>query len=117
MAPLERYLNPEELRQIFPRIKVGFLTKEYFLKKLQLAQLLPFLQELADIHTKFLDKLRDSLQSHAKVKMSQVFLEFREPFLIYGEYCSCLLGAIDYLADICKKNQIIDQLVQVHIKT
>uniref|UniRef100_A0A1B0FIB5 Protein vav n=1 Tax=Glossina morsitans morsitans TaxID=37546 RepID=A0A1B0FIB5_GLOMM len=90
MAPLERYLNPEELRQIFPRIK-----------------------ELADIHTKFLDKLRDSLQSHAKVKMSQVFLEFREPFLIYGEYCSCLLGAIDYLADICKKNQIIDQLVQV----
>ncbi|KAL9881636.1 protein vav isoform X2 [Glossina fuscipes] len=90
MAPLERYLNPEELRQIFPRIK-----------------------ELADIHTKFLDKLRDSLQPHAKVKMSQVFLEFREPFLIYGEYCSCLLGAIDYLADICKKNQIIDQLVQV----
>uniref|UniRef100_A0A1A9W8M5 Protein vav n=1 Tax=Glossina brevipalpis TaxID=37001 RepID=A0A1A9W8M5_9MUSC len=90
MAPLERYLNPEELRQIFPRIK-----------------------ELADIHTKFLDKLRDSLQPHAKLKMSQVFLEFREPFLIYGEYCSCLLGAIDYLADICKKNQIIDQLVQV----
>ena len=45
--------------------------------------------------------------------MSQVFLEFREPFLIYGEYCSCLLGAIDVLADICKKNQIIEQLVQV----
>jgi len=44
--------------------------------------------------------------------MAQVFLEFREPFLIYGEYCSCLLGAIDYLADVCKKNQIIDQLVQ-----
>lgn len=47
------------------------------------------------------------------MKMSQVFLEFREPFLIYGEYCSCLLGAIDFLADICKKNQIIEQLVQV----
>ena len=47
------------------------------------------------------------------MKMSQVFLEFREPFLIYGEYCSCLLGAIDFLADICKKNQIIEHLVQV----
>ncbi|XP_058985387.1 protein vav isoform X2 [Musca domestica] len=89
MAPLERYLTPDDIKQIFPRIK-----------------------ELADIHTKFLDKLRDSLQPHAKMKMGQVFLEFREPFLIYGEYCSCLLGAIDFLADICKKNQIIEQLVQ-----
>lgn len=71
------------------------------------------MQELADIHTRFLDRLRDSLSIHPKIKMSQVFLEFREPFLIYGDYCSCLLGAIDYLADVCKKNQIIDQLVQV----
>ncbi|XP_016937058.2 protein vav isoform X2 [Drosophila suzukii] len=89
MGPLERHLNKDELRVIFPRIR-----------------------ELADIHTKFLDKLRESLTPNAKLKMAQVFLEFREPFLIYGEYCSCLLGAIDYLADVCKKNQIIDQLVQ-----
>ncbi|XP_037723992.1 protein vav isoform X2 [Drosophila subpulchrella] len=89
MGPLERHLNQDELRVIFPRIR-----------------------ELADIHTRFLDKLRESLTPNAKLKMAQVFLEFREPFLIYGEYCSCLLGAIDYLADVCKKNQIIDQLVQ-----
>ncbi|XP_052857921.1 protein vav isoform X1 [Drosophila gunungcola] len=89
MGPLERHLNEDGLRIIFPRIK-----------------------ELADIHTRFLDKLRESLTPNAKVKMAQVFLEFREPFLIYGEYCSCLLAAIDYLADVCKKNQIIDQLVQ-----
>ncbi|XP_060664572.1 protein vav isoform X3 [Drosophila nasuta] len=89
MLPLERHLNQEELRLIFPRIR-----------------------ELADIHTRFLEKLRESLSTMAKQKMGQVFLEFREPFLIYGEYCSNLLNAIDYLADICKKNQIIDQLVQ-----
>lgn len=63
-----------------------------------------------------MEKLRDSLSPNAKVKMSQVFLEFREPFLLYGEYCSCLLGAIDVLADVCKKNQIIEQLVQVSLK-
>ncbi|XP_070144200.1 protein vav isoform X2 [Drosophila kikkawai] len=68
--------------------------------------------ELSDIHTSFLDKLRESLIPNAKKKMALVFLEFREPFLIYGEYCSCLLGAIDFLADVCKKNQIVDQLVQ-----
>nr|NP_001259703.1 Vav guanine nucleotide exchange factor, isoform D [Drosophila melanogaster]AGB95543.1 Vav guanine nucleotide exchange factor, isoform D [Drosophila melanogaster] len=89
MGPLERHLNQDELRLIFPRIR-----------------------ELVDIHTKFLDKLRESLTPNAKVKMAQVFLDFREPFLIYGEFCSLLLGAIDYLADVCKKNQIIDQLVQ-----
>ncbi|KAH8291651.1 hypothetical protein KR018_010119 [Drosophila ironensis] len=89
MLPLERHLNQDELKQIFPRIR-----------------------ELADIHTKFLEKLRESLTPNAKLKMAQVFLDFREPFLIYGEYCSCLLGAIDNLADVCKKNQIIDQLVQ-----
>ncbi|ALC49585.1 vav [Drosophila busckii] len=89
MAPLERHLNQDELRLIFPRIR-----------------------ELGDIHTKFLEKLRESQMPSTKLKMGQVFLEFREPFLIYGEYCSCLLNAIDYLADICKKNQIIDQLVQ-----
>ncbi|XP_037938230.1 protein vav isoform X2 [Teleopsis dalmanni] len=89
MTPLERYLNPDEIKKIFPRIK-----------------------DLAEIHTKFLDKLRESLSPTTKLKMSQVFLEFREPFLIYGEYCSCLLDAIDYLGDVCKKNQIIEQLVQ-----
>ncbi|KAH8397550.1 hypothetical protein KR222_009830 [Zaprionus bogoriensis] len=89
MVPLERHLNQDELRIIFPRIR-----------------------DLADIHTKFLEKLRESLTPSSKHKMGQVFLEYREPFLIYGEYCSCLLHAIDYLADVCKKNQIIDQLVQ-----
>ncbi|KQS30078.1 uncharacterized protein Dere_GG19220, isoform B [Drosophila erecta] len=89
MGPLERHLNQEELRIIFPRIR-----------------------DLADIHTRFLDKLRESLTPNAKLKMAQVFLDFRENFLIYGEYCSNLLTAIDYLADVCKKNQIIDQLVQ-----
>ncbi|KAH8362417.1 hypothetical protein KR200_006622, partial [Drosophila serrata] len=89
MTPLERHLSQEELRTIFPRIR-----------------------ELSDIHTSFLDKLRESLLPNANKKMAQVFLEFRESFLIYGEYCSCLLRAIDFLADVCKKNQIIDQLVQ-----
>ncbi|XP_032597195.1 protein vav isoform X1 [Drosophila grimshawi] len=89
MLPLERHLNQDELRLIFPRIR-----------------------ELADIHTKFLEKLHESVMPNTKHKMGQVFLDFREPFLIYGEYCSCLLNAIDYLADVCKKNQIIDQLVQ-----
>ncbi|KAH8362189.1 hypothetical protein KR084_008924, partial [Drosophila pseudotakahashii] len=109
MAPLERHLNQDELRLIFPRIRVSC---HYHILHLSTEICKIPSQELADIHTKFLDKLRESLTPNAKMKMAQVFLDFREPFLIYGEYCSCLLSAIDYLADVCKKNQIIDQLVQ-----
>lgn len=72
-----------------------------------------FLKDLAEIHSKFLDKLREAVLPNTKVKLSQVFLDFREPFLIYGEYCSNLINAIDALGDICKRNSLIEQLVQV----
>lgn len=59
-----------------------------------------------------MDKLREAVLPNTKLKLSQVFLDFREPFLIYGEYCSNLINAIDALGDICKRNNLIEQLVQ-----
>lgn len=41
-----------------------------------------------------------------------MFLVFREPFLIYGEYCSNMTLATDSLRDICKRNSGMEQLVQ-----
>jgi guanine nucleotide exchange factor VAV len=67
---------------------------------------------LADIHTKFLEKLHDAVQPQPKMKLSQVFLDFREPLLIYGEYCSNMTVATDTLRDICKRNATIEQAVQ-----
>jgi guanine nucleotide exchange factor VAV len=69
------------------------------------------LQELAEIHAKFLEKLQDAVSTQPKVKLSQVFLDFREPFLIYGEYCSKMTVATDTLRDVCKKNATIEQAV------
>lgn len=90
MQPLEKLLSKEEIKIIFPRIK-----------------------DLADIHKKFLDKLRDAVSTNPKIKLSQVFLEFREPFLIYGDYCANMTNATDTLRDVCKRSTIIEQQVLV----
>jgi len=42
-----------------------------------------------------------------------VFLDFREQFLIYGEYCSKMIEASDTLRDVCKRSAAIEQLVAV----
>jgi guanine nucleotide exchange factor VAV len=60
MQPMERLLK-DEIKIIFPRIK-----------------------ELVEIHKKFLDRLKEATESHTKIKLSSVFLDFREQFLIYG---------------------------------
>jgi guanine nucleotide exchange factor VAV len=88
MQPMEKLLK-DEIKTIFPRIK-----------------------ELVDIHKKFLDKLRESTEPHSKLKLSSVFLDFREQFLIYGDYCSKMTDATDTLRDVCKKSAVIEQLVQ-----
>lgn len=89
MQPMEKLLTKDEIRIIFPKVR-----------------------ELAEIHTRFLERLRESLQPNAQHKLSQVFLDFREPFLIYGEYCSNMTQATDALRDYSKRNVHVQQMVQ-----
>ncbi|XP_055695535.1 protein vav isoform X1 [Lutzomyia longipalpis] len=88
MQPMEKLLSKDDIKLIFPKVR-----------------------ELADIHTKFLEKLREAVQPNAKLKLSQVFFEFREPFLIYGEYCSNMTNATDGLRDQINKSESVKQLV------
>uniref|UniRef100_A0AAG5D0C5 Protein vav n=1 Tax=Anopheles atroparvus TaxID=41427 RepID=A0AAG5D0C5_ANOAO len=88
MQPLEKHLSKEELRAIFPCIK-----------------------ELVEIHTKFLDRLHEAFAPGSKLKLSTTFLEFREPFLVYGEYCSCMTSAVETLREVCKKSSAVEQIV------
>lgn len=90
MSPLEKLLEKDSLRIIFPRIR-----------------------ELCEIHAKFSDRLHDAINPSTKTKLGQVFLDFREPFLIYGEYCSNLTYATDTLMETCKQNEKVEKMVQV----
>lgn len=90
MAPMESVLSEDLLRIIFPRIK-----------------------QLVQIHELFLDRLREATATSPTVKLSQVLLEARKPFLLYGEYCSCITNAVDTLRGLISKNPEIQQLVHV----
>lgn len=89
MLPMEKLLK-DEIKMIFPRIK-----------------------ELVDVHSSFLEKLKEATEPHSKFKLSNIFLEFREQFLIYGEFCAQMTNATNTLRDVCKKSAVVEQLVNV----
>lgn len=60
-----------------------------------------------------MERVKDAISPMPKCKLSKVFLDFREPFLIYGEYCSNVTNATDTLSDVIKKSPIFEQMIQV----
>lgn len=47
------------------------------------------------------------------MKLSSIFIEFREKFLVYGDYCNQMTDATDTLRDVCKRSVAVENLVQV----
>lgn len=85
--PLSSLLRPEESARIFFGIK-----------------------ELSEIHVGFHSQLRKARNSAA---LAQVFLDWREKFLIYGDYCANLTLAQNTLQDACTRNELVNQEVIV----
>ncbi|XP_076228297.1 vav guanine nucleotide exchange factor isoform X2 [Nomia melanderi] len=83
--PLSSTLRPEDSARIFFGIK-----------------------ELAEIHAGFHSQLR---KARAGVTLAQVFLDWREKFLIYGDYCANLTLAQNTLQEVCAHNELVNQEV------
>ncbi|XP_012275456.1 protein vav [Orussus abietinus] len=83
--PLSALLRPEDSAKIFFGIK-----------------------ELSEIHVGFHSQLRKARNGAA---LAQVFLDWREKFLIYGDYCANLTAAQSTLQDLCARNEAINQEV------
>ncbi|XP_011701048.1 PREDICTED: protein vav isoform X2 [Wasmannia auropunctata] len=83
--PLSSLLRPEDSARIFFGIK-----------------------ELSEIHVGFHSQLRKARDSTA---LAQVFLDWREKFLIYGDYCANLTLAQNTLQEVCARNEVINQEV------
>ncbi|XP_071638969.1 protein vav isoform X3 [Temnothorax longispinosus] len=83
--PLSSLLRPEDSARIFFGIK-----------------------ELAEIHVGFHSQLRKARNGAA---LAQVFLDWREKFLIYGDYCANLTVAQNTLQEVCARNEVINQEV------
>jgi len=64
-------------------------------------------QELYEIHSSFLTQLRKAVAPGSKLKLSEIFLNWRERFLVYGDYITNLTAAQSRVQDICTKNEAI----------
>lgn len=85
--PLSGIINPEDSARIFFGIK-----------------------DLAEIHAGFHSQLRKARDGSS---IAQVFLDWREKFLIYGDYCANLTMAQATLHDVCATNSNVNQQVIV----
>ncbi|XP_076280668.1 vav guanine nucleotide exchange factor isoform X2 [Lasioglossum baleicum] len=83
--PLSSLLRPEDSARIFFGIK-----------------------ELAEIHAGFHSQLR---KARGGIALAQVFLDWREKFLIYGDYCANLTLAQNTLQEACARNELVNQEV------
>ncbi|CAK9821771.1 Protein vav [Anthophora retusa] len=66
------------------------------------------IKELAEIHAGFHSQLRKARTGAA---LAQVFLDWREKFLIYGDYCANLTLAQNTLQEVCARNELVNQEV------
>ncbi|KYQ57402.1 Protein vav [Trachymyrmex zeteki] len=85
VRPLSSLLRPEDSARIFFAIK-----------------------QLSEIHVGFHSQLRKARNGAA---IAQVFLDWREKFLIYGDYCANLTLAQYTLQEACTRNEIVNQEV------
>ncbi|XP_015113699.1 protein vav isoform X1 [Diachasma alloeum] len=66
------------------------------------------IKDLAEIHGGVHCQLRKARDGAA---IAQVFLDWREKFLIYGDYCANLTLAQNTLQEACAKNELVNQEV------
>lgn len=71
-------------------------------------------QELSEIHRTFLNQLRKAVTiPGSPIKLSEVFISWKEKFLIYGEYCANLTLAQQRIQDLCSRDEKLNQEVIV----
>lgn len=71
------------------------------------------LQELSEIHAGFHSQLRKACTPQSTFRLSEVFINWREKFLIYGDYCANLTAAQNLIQELCIKDNTINQEVIV----
>ncbi|XP_075227409.1 vav guanine nucleotide exchange factor [Lycorma delicatula] len=86
LRPLSNVLKDEDFKVIFSGIK-----------------------ELCEIHAGFHSQLRKAVIPGSSIRLSEVFLNWREKFLIYGDYCANLTTAQARIHEVCTHNDNVNQ--------
>ncbi|KAM4641367.1 guanine nucleotide exchange factor VAV3 isoform 2-T2 [Discoglossus pictus] len=82
IEPLKKFLSPTDLQKIFVNIT-----------------------DLVKVHRSLMLEINDSITHRNNQNLHQVFLQYKERLLIYGEYCSEVESAISTLDGISKNRE------------
>ncbi|XP_005259699.1 proto-oncogene vav isoform X1 [Homo sapiens] len=74
LKPLQRFLKPQDIEIIFINI-----------------------EDLLRVHTHFLKEMKEALGTPGAANLYQVFIKYKERFLVYGRYCSQVESASKHL--------------------
>lgn len=71
------------------------------------------LKELGEIHASFYQEILESVTGKSKKKIGELFIDFKEKFLNYGDYCCKLPRALEILDHLISKDDGIRDEVGV----
>ncbi|XP_053200489.1 protein vav-like isoform X2 [Panonychus citri] len=73
------------------------------------------IKELSDIHTKFhRDLCRSTVSSSSGHRVSSCFLNWKEKFVLYGDYCANLPRAQGLIDQLCSESTVINECISLH---
>lgn len=72
-------------------------------------------QELTEIHSGFHMQLRKACMPCSTQRMSEVFLGWRQKFIVYGDYCANLTTAQSRIMELCSRNEALNQEINVRV--
>ncbi|XP_050546450.1 protein vav [Daktulosphaira vitifoliae] len=64
-------------------------------------------KELYEIHKEFHQDLMKACSQFSSLRLSDVFLNWKDKFLVYADYCANLTTAQDRIQDLCNHNDLI----------
>uniref|UniRef100_A0A8C5LK20 Vav 1 oncogene n=1 Tax=Jaculus jaculus TaxID=51337 RepID=A0A8C5LK20_JACJA len=89
MKPLQRFLKPQDMETIFVNI-----------------------EELLSVHTHFLKEMKEALATPAAATLYQVFIKYKERFLVYGRYCSQVESASKHLDQVATAREDVQMKLE-----
>ncbi|XP_006896410.1 PREDICTED: proto-oncogene vav isoform X3 [Elephantulus edwardii] len=89
MKPLQRFLRSQDIEIIFINI-----------------------EDLLRVHTLFLKEMKEALAASSAPNLYQVFLKYKERFLIYGHYCSQVESASKHLDSVASAREDVQMKLE-----
>ncbi|XP_078216479.1 proto-oncogene vav isoform X2 [Callithrix jacchus] len=89
MKPLQRFLKAQDIEIIFINI-----------------------EDLLRVHTHFLKEMKEALATPGAANLYQVFIKYKERFLVYGRYCSQVESASKHLDHVAAAREDVQMKLE-----